>query len=58
MQWIFVGHTKELDALGRKEMPKFYPLMERRRALHGASLRVPAPVGELFAEGNFFEFAY
>jgi hypothetical protein len=32
MPWILIGYTKELDALWRKEKPKFYQLMEQRRA--------------------------
>jgi hypothetical protein len=31
MPWIFIGYTKELDALWHKEKPKFYQLMEQRR---------------------------
>lgn len=32
MPWILVGYSKELDALWQKEKPKFFQLMEKRRA--------------------------
>jgi hypothetical protein len=31
MPWVLVGFSKELDALWRKEKPKFFQLMEQRR---------------------------
>jgi hypothetical protein len=32
MPWILVGYTKELEALWQKQKPRFFQLMERRRA--------------------------
>ncbi len=38
MPWVLVGFSKELEALWLKEKPKFFQLMEQRRAsLAGAS---------------------
>jgi hypothetical protein len=39
MPWILVGYTKELDALWRTEKPRFFQLMERRRAESPAASR-------------------
>jgi hypothetical protein len=32
MPWILVGYTKELETLWQKQKPRFFQLMERRRA--------------------------
>jgi hypothetical protein len=32
MPWVFIGYTKELDALWQKQRPRFFQLMEQRRA--------------------------
>jgi len=32
MPWVLIGYNKELDSLWQKEKPKFFQLMEQRRA--------------------------
>jgi hypothetical protein len=39
MPWILVGYTKELDALWQKEKPRFFQLMEQRRATPSVASR-------------------
>ena len=39
MPWVWIGFSKELDALWRKDKPKFFQLMDQRRAQQAPAFR-------------------